>query len=299
MIETSGERFAKANGLDLCYQTFGDRSDPPLVLIMGLGTQMIAWDEAFCALLANTGFFVIRFDNRDIGKSTRFDAAGVPNIMALMGMMAIGRKLTVPYTLRDMADDTVGLLDHLGIETAHVVGASMGGAIVQELAIHHPKRLQTLTCIMASPGDPKLKAPTAQAIAVLLKTTPTDRAGYLAAYKNTVRVLRGPHFPEEELHDEVRAQRNFERGLNPAGTTRQLAAIYASGNRTAALARITTPALIIHGDSDPLIPVAHGHALVKAIGRASVDIIPKMAHALPRALWPRIVDDISRHAKAH
>jgi pimeloyl-ACP methyl ester carboxylesterase len=297
MIETSGERMAKANGLDLCYQTFGDKSDPALVLIMGLGTQMIAWDEALCAALARTGLFVVRFDNRDIGKSTHFDAAGVPNIMALMGMMAIGRKLDVPYTLRDMAADTIGLMDHLGLETAHVAGASMGGAIVQELAIHYPSRLETMTCIMASPGDPKLKAPTAEAIAVLLKPTPADRDGYLASYKATVRVLRGPHFPEEEADDAARALRNFERGLNPAGTTRQLAAIYASGNRTAALATTTTPALVIHGDADPLIPVAHGHALVKAIGRATVDIIPNMAHSLPRAVWPRIVEDIARHTQ--
>ncbi len=298
MIETSGERMAKANGLELCYQTFGDKSDPALVLIMGLGTQMIAWDEALCAALAEKGLFVVRFDNRDIGKSTRFDAAGVPNIMALMGMMAIGRKLDVPYTLRDMAADTIGLMDALGIETAHVVGASMGGAIVQELAIHYPARLKTMACIMASPGDPKLKAPTAQAIAVLLKSTPADFDGYLASYKATVKVLRGPHFPDEEAHDEARARRNFERGLNPAGTTRQLAAIYASGNRTAALGKTTTPALVIHGDADPLIPVSHGHALVKAIGRATVDIIPNMGHSLPRAVWPRIVEDITRHTQA-
>ncbi len=297
MIETSGERMARCNGLDLCYQTFGDKTDPALVLVMGLGTQMIGWDEALCAALARSGLFVVRFDNRDIGRSTRFDAAGVPNIVALMGMMAIGRKFEVPYTLRDMAADTVGVMDHLGIERAHVVGASMGGAIVQELAIHHRDRLRSMTCIMASPGDPKLKAPTAEAIAVLLKPTPSDRDGYLAAYKATVRVLRGPHFPEEDAHDEARAVRNFDRGLNPAGTTRQLAAIYASGNRTAKLAEITTRALVIHGDADPLIPVDHGHALVRAIGRATVDIIPKMAHALPRALWPRIVDDIARHTQ--
>jgi pimeloyl-ACP methyl ester carboxylesterase len=298
MIETSGERMAKANGLELCYQTFGDSTAPALILIMGLGTQMIAWDEGFCSSLAEKGFYVIRFDNRDIGRSTRLDAAGVPNILALMGMMAIGRKLNVPYTLRDMAADTIGLMDNLGIDQAHVAGASMGGAIVQELAIHHPNRLKSITCIMASPGDPRLKAPTASAIGVLLKTMPTDRDGYLTSYKATVRVLRGPHFPEEEAGDEARAMRNFERGLNPAGTTRQLAAIYASGNRTAALGKITTPALVIHGDADPLIPVAHGHALVKAIGRATVDIIPNMAHALPRAIWPRVVDDIVKHARA-
>ncbi len=297
MIETSGERFAKSNGLELCYQTFGERTDPALVLIMGLGAQMVAWDEGFCAALAEQGFYIVRFDNRDIGKSTHLAAAGVPNILALMGMMAIGRKLEVPYTLRDMAADTVGLLDHLGIDTAHVVGASMGGAIVQELAIHHATRLRSITCIMASPGDPRLKAPTAEAIAVLLRTTPTDQDGYITAYKATVRVLRGPHFPEDEAGDEARAIRNFERGLNPNGTTRQLAAIYASGNRTDALGLVTTPALVIHGDADPLIPVAHGHALVKAIGRATVDIIPKLAHTLPRAVWPRIVNDIVKHAR--
>lgn len=297
MIETSGERFAKVNGLELCYQTYGERSDPPLVLVMGLGTQMTAWDDAFCAALAGKGFYVVRFDNRDVGRSTAFKDAATPTLVTLMGLMTIGRRIKVPYDLRDMAKDTIALMDHLGIETAHVVGASMGGAIVQELAIHFPARLKTMTCIMASPGDPLLKPPKAEAVAILLKPAPTDLAGYIEAYKRTVRVLRGPHFPEDDALDDARARRNFERGLNPAGTMRQLAAIYASGNRTAALRKTRTPALVIHGDADPLIPVSHGRALAKALAGSTVDIIADMGHSLPRAVLPRIVDDIVRHAR--
>lgn len=292
----SGERFARVNGLDLCYEMFGRPGDPPILLIMGLGAQMISWDAVFCEELAAQGFAVVRFDNRDVGRSTRLDAV-VPNVMAMMGMAAIGRTLPVPYLLADMADDVVGLLDALGLASAHLVGASMGGAIAQEVAIRHPKRIKSLTCIMATTGDPKLPAPTAEAVAVLLKPAPLEREAYVAHYRETLRVLRGPHIDEDPELDRQRAIRSFERGLNPAGTARQLAAILASGDRTQALGRISAPTLVIHGDADPLVRVEAGHAIVKAVGRATIDVIKDMGHSLPRQFWSRMVADITVHAR--
>jgi pimeloyl-ACP methyl ester carboxylesterase len=271
----AGERFAKANGLTLCYETFGDPAHPSIVLIMGLGAQMIAWDAAFCALLADGGFHVVRFDNRDIGRSTHMTAAEVPNVMAMMGMAALGRMPAVPYLLADMAADTVGLMDALGIERAHIVGASMGGAIAQEIALRHAARVRSLTCVFSTTGAPGLPPPTPEAMAALLKAPPRDRETYIAQHRDTLRVLRGPHIPEDPATVE-RAGQLYDRGLNPAGVVRQLAAIIASGDRTARLADIAVPTLVIHGDADPLIRVEAGHAIVKAVGRATIDIIRGM-----------------------
>ena len=286
-----------ANGVDLCVQSFGDPRAPPLVLIMGLGAQMIAWDDAFCATLAGKGYRVIRFDNRDIGKSSRLDHLGVPNTLSLMGQAALGRPLKVPYTLRDMAADTVGLLDALEIERAHIVGASMGGAIAQELAIHFPARLVTITSIMSSTGDPRLPPPTAEALALLFATAPKERAAFIAHHVKVQRVLRGRGFKEEEAGDADRAARNYDRGINAPGVARQLAAIFASGNRTTALGRVTVPALVLHGDADPLVRVEGGRATAAAIKGAKLEVLPGMGHALPRAVWPRIVDAIAAHTR--
>ncbi len=290
-------RMIASNGVSLCCDTFGDPSHPPLILIMGLGAQMISWDEDFCAALAARGLHIIRFDNRDIGKSTRLDAAGVPNTMALMAKAAIGLKPNVPYTLLDMARDTAGLMDALGIQRAHVAGASMGGGIAQEMAVHMPDRLLTLTSIMSSTGDPGLPPPTAEALSLLFAAAPKDREAYLAHHAKMLRILRGPHFGEDIVPDVERAARNFERGLNPPGVARQLAAIFASGNRTPALTRVTTPTLVIHGDADPLIRVAGGRATAAAIIGAKLEILPGMGHTLPRALWPRIIDAMAAHVR--
>ena len=287
----------KANGLELCTDQFGDPAAPPLVLIMGLAAQMISWDDAFCSALAARGYRVIRFDNRDIGKSTWLPALGVPNTMALMAKAAIGLKTKVPYTLRDMAADTTGLLDALGIARAHVVGASMGGAIAQELAVHFSSRIATITSIMSSTGDPHLPPPSAAAMSILFAPAPPSRDAYIAHHRNVLRVLRGAHFREDEAGDGDRAARNFDRGLNPSGVARQFAAIIASGNRTAALSKITTPALVIHGDADPLVRVDGGRATARAIPGAKLEILPGMGHTLPRALWPRIIDAIAGHAQ--
>jgi len=288
--------FARANGLDLCYDTFGDPQAQPLLLIMGLGAQMIVWDDEFCALLAGRGYRVIRFDNRDIGLSTRLSDAGVPDVAA--GMMAAmqGQPVSAPYLLRDMAADAVGLMDALGIGSAHVVGASMGGAIAQTLAIEHPQRLRTLTSIMATTGAPGLPPPKPEAMAVLFKPTPTDQAAYLASYLQTWQVLRGPGFPLDEARDLERAGQSFARGLNPAGVARQLMAILASGSRQQALRSVSVPTLVIHGRADPLVPVECGIDTARAVPGAELLVIDGMGHALPITMWPQIVEAIARHA---
>lgn len=293
----TAEALAKANGLELCYDTFGDRTSPPLLLVMGLGAQMIAWEEAFCEQLAARGYFVIRFDNRDIGRSTRLPQLGTPDIMALFAQAMMGKPVAAPYMLRDMAADAIGLLDALAIDRAHVVGASMGGAIGQEMAIHHGSRLLSLTSIMSSTGDPSLPQAKPEALAVLLAPPPKDKQEYLANYLKTWQVLRGPGFPEDEARDLIRAEAAYARGLNPQGVARQLAAIIASGNRTEALKAVRIPTLAIHGDADPLVSVEGGVATANVIPGAKLVRIEGMGHALPISLWGRVIDAIAAHAR--
>jgi pimeloyl-ACP methyl ester carboxylesterase len=288
---------AKANGIELCYDTFGDASAPAVLLIMGLAAQMIAWDEDFCSELASRGYRVIRFDNRDIGLSTRFPQHGTPDIMALLGQALMGKPVSAPYTLRDMAADATGLLDYLQIEKAHVVGVSMGGGIAQEMAIHHAPRLRTLTSIMSSTGDPSLPQATPEALGVLLAPPPKSREDYFQSYVRTWTVLRGPGFPLDEAKDLERAARAYDRGLNPAGVARQLAAILASGNRTEALKSVRVPTLVLHGDADPLVRIEGGQATAKAIPGAKLLAIKGMGHALPISMWPQIIDAIEGHAR--
>jgi pimeloyl-ACP methyl ester carboxylesterase len=291
--------FASANGMRLCYETFGNPADPPLLLIMGLATQMIVWDDDFCTQLAARGFRVIRFDNRDIGLSTKLERARTPSFPEMMLAQVTGLRFRVPYTLRDMAADTVGLLDALGIERAHVVGASMGGAIAQEIAILYPGRVQTLTSIMSSTGDPKLPRPKPRAMAVLAKKVPHDRAGYVREYVATWRVLAADHFPFDAARTARQGEAGYDRGINPPGAARQLLAIIASGNRKKALAKVRIPTLVIHGTEDPLIPFEAGLDTAKTIPGAQLLLIEGMGHSFPREVWPRIIDAIAQHASRH
>ena len=293
--KTSPER-ARANGIELCWDSFGDAGAPPLVLIMGLAAQMIAWPDEFCALLAEHGFRVVRFDNRDIGLSTRFDSAGIPDIGAALTAAMQGKPVDAPYRLSDMAADAFGLLDALGIGRAHVVGASMGGAIAQTMAIERPERLLTLTSIMATTGEPGLPPPTPAAMGVLLKPPVTTLDGYIRSYVETWKVLRAGSFPDDEALDRERAEAVFARGLNPAGVARQLAAILASGSRKAALRSVRVPTLVLHGDADPLVPLACGVDTAESIPGARLVVIPGMGHALPISFWKRIVEEIATHA---
>jgi pimeloyl-ACP methyl ester carboxylesterase len=287
---------ARANGIELCFDTFGDPSSPPLLLIMGLASQMIAWHDEFCALLAARGYRVIRFDNRDIGLSTSIDAAGVPNIGAAMAAALQGQPVGAPYRLSDMGADAFGLLDALGIDRAHVVGASMGGAIAQTMAIERPGRLRTLTSIMATTGAPGLPPPTPEAMAVLLKAPATTLEDYVTSYAQTWKVLRAGSFPQDEALDRERAERLHARGLNPPGVARQLAAILASGSRKAALGAVRLPTLVIHGDADPLVPLACGVDTAESIPGARLLVVEGMGHALATSHWRRIIDAIAAHA---
>jgi len=295
VARTSPER-ARANGIELCWDSFGDAGAPPLLLIMGLASQMIAWPDEFCALVAERGFRVVRFDNRDIGLSTRFDSAGVPDIGAALTAALQGKPVDAPYRLSDMAADAFGLLDALGIGRAHVVGASMGGAIAQTMAIERPERLLTLTSIMATTGEPGLPPPTPAAMGVLLKPPVTTLDGYIRSYVETWKVLRAGSFPDDEALDRERAEAVFARGLHPAGVARQLAAILASGSRKAALRSVRVPTLVLHGDADPLVPLACGVDTAESIPGARLVVIPGMGHALPISFWKRIVEEIATHA---
>jgi len=298
MLESSvaAPAIAHVTGIDLCYQSFGDPAKPAVLLIMGLGTQMLAWDEVFCTQLADRGFHVIRFDNRDIGKSTWLDHEDVPNPMALLAKAAIGVKPKVPYTLKHMADDSVGLLDVLGIASAHVVGASMGGMIGQVMAIEHPDRLLSFTSIMSTTGNAKLPAAKPEATALLMAKPVTSEDEFVPFYKKLMTTLRAGDFPEDEALDESRGLAAYRRGYHPAGSGRQLAAIIASGNRTEALKSVRVPTLVIHGRPDPLVPVEGGIATAEAIPGAKLLIIERMGHALPLSTWGQIIDAIVDHA---
>lgn len=286
-----------SNGLTLAYDAFGAPEAPPLLLVAGLGCQMIVWDERFCARIAKRGYRVIRFDNRDVGVSSRLTDAGTPNIPALFAAQMMGMQTQTPYTLQDMAADAVGLLDAIGIDTAHVVGVSLGGAIAQVMAIRWPQRLRTLTSIMSSPGSKGLPPPTPEALSVLMATTPSEPIAFRDHYANTMRVLRGPGHPDDEAADLQRAQRLLQRGIDPRGTARQLAAIVTAPSRQETLGAVRLPTLVIHGAADPLIPLEGGIATAAAIPGSRLKVIEGMGHALPLAVWPEIIDAIAQHAQ--
>jgi pimeloyl-ACP methyl ester carboxylesterase len=289
----------RANGIEIEYDSFGSASGRPLLLIMGLGGQSIMWDEGFCEALAERGHFVVRYDNRDVGLSTKFDAAGIPNVMELMMQGAAGKTPSVPYTLDDMADDAAGLLEALGLESAHVCGASMGGMIAQTVAIRHGGRLRSLTSIMSSTGNPSLPPAKPEAMAVLMTPPPTDRAGSLDAAVRTWRTIGSPGFPFDEARIRERAGRLYDRSFYPQGTARQLAAILAHGNRAPRLREVSTPTLVIHGAADPLVPIEGGQDTARSIPGAELLVIEGMGHDLPEGAWPQLVGAISEHtAKA-
>ena len=238
---------AHANGIDICYEIFGDDNAEPLILIMGLGAQMVLWDDAFCERLAARGFRVIRFDNRDIGQSSQLTGGKKLGALELLKLRFLKIPVAAPYKLRDMAQDTVALMDALHIRSAHIVGASMGGMIAQEIAITFPERVRSMTSIMSTTGNPKVPPPTREAAAMLMAPPPKSREEYIARFAQNWKILRVGSFPEDEALDRSRAERTYARGLNPAGVGRQLRAILASGSRKERLASVKAPALVIHG----------------------------------------------------
>ena len=285
------ELFAPVNGVELCYQEMGDPDGEPLLLVMGLATQMIAWQEEFCAMLAERGHRVVRFDNRDIGRSSRIDTAGVPGKLALLS----GRG-TPPYLLRDMAADTFGLMDHLGIGSAHLVGASMGGMIVQTAAIEQPERVLSLTSIMSTTGSRRVGHPSYRTFGLMLGKPPREREAAIERVIKTFRTIGSPGYPFDEERVREIAGLSFDRGHSEAGIARQLHAITASGDRTAGLRKLDLPALVIHGKNDILVNPSGGRATAKAIPGARLRMIEGMGHDLPRALWPIFVEEIAANA---
>jgi len=286
------EQTCRVGDIDIAYETFGDSSRPALLLVMGLATQMIAWHDDFCAELAGHGFHVIRFDNRDVGRSTAMRDLPVPT----MRQLALRSKGAAGYTLSDMAGDAVGLLDHLGIERAHVVGASMGGMIAQTIAIEHPGRVLSLASIMSNTGARWSGQPKLATYRVLLGTPPREREKYVDHVLKVYRVIGSRDLDRDE--DDLRrlAARSYDRGLNPAGSGRQLAAIIASGDRSERLGSIPVPTVVIHGTKDRLVNPSGGRATAKAIPGARLVKVEGMGHDLPRAAWPQIVGAITENA---
>ena len=282
-----------ANGLELEYDTFGDPTDPPLLLIMGLSAQMTNWPEGFCNLLAEQGYHVIRFDNRDIGLSSYLDDLPRTDLAAVLG----GDFSTAPYRMSDFANDTAGLLDALGIRTAHIVGASMGGMIAQQFVIDHPERVRSLCSIMSTTGDRTVGQGSEAALGVLMRPAAQDREAAIAGSISASRIIGSPGYPASEEELTVKAIAAYDRAFHPAGVARQMAAVVASPDRTEGLHKVNVPTVVIHGADDPLVNVSGGEATATAIPGASLLIIPGMGHDLPTPLWTKIADAIVANAQ--
>ena len=286
----------KANNIEIEYETFGNPSSKPLLLIMGIRAQMIRWEKEFCEKFVEKGFYVIRFDNRDVGLSTKFHEAGEPDIMNVLMKVAKGERIESLYTLNDMADDAAGLLSALGIDKAHICGASMGGAIAQIFAYRHPSRILSLTSIMSSTGNPDLPGPKPEVLKLLNQTTPTTREAIIEDRVNRLRIYHGPSFPFDGEKWREFATISYERSYYPPGYSRQFVAIRATGNIKPFLSSIKAPTLVIHGSEDPLVPVEGGKDTAEAIPGAELLIIEGMGHSLPIEVWPKIVDAITKNA---
>eukprot|EP00667_Euglena_gracilis_P014647 EG_transcript_15185 len=287
--------------IELCYDTFGDPKDEPLLLVMGLGTQMVAWREEFCQRLAQLKYYVVRFDNRDVGLSTHLDEFPAPNMVLNYAWSYVGLKATCVYTLSDMARDAIGLLDALGLSAAHVVGASMGGMIAQVLALEHPQRVRSLCCIMSTSGEHDLPGPRWRAVWQLSKPMPEDREKAIELRLDTLGVICSPkYFDREALRPYVTAA--YDRSAYRQGFTRQSAAVMAAPGRRRALATLTVPCLVIHGEADPLVPYTHGLDLARSLPNCTLLTPAHMAHDLPEAEWDMMIaaiDANARRAKAH
>ena len=286
---------AATNGIEIEYEVLGEGE--PLVLIMGIGAQLVLWPEGFCDALVARGFSVIRFDNRDTGLSTKFSHAGVPSIPGVVARWLSGRPIDAPYTLVDMADDTAGLLDALGIERAHVLGISLGGMVAQTLAIVHPARLRSLVSLMSNPGRRRTAVGRPRAYLSLFGRAPRTREEAIDHYLRFLAVCGSPAYPTNVAEARAAAGRSFDRCHHPAGVPRQLAAVAATGNRTGALRFVRTPTLVIHGLEDPLLPPAGGRATAGAIPGARLLELPGMGHDLPETLWETVADAVADNAR--
>jgi pimeloyl-ACP methyl ester carboxylesterase len=287
------EKFCDVGGgIALCYETFGDPDDPAALLIMGLGAQMVTWQDDFCEELAARGLYVVRFDNRDIGRSTHLQGPP-PSLVQLL-------RYSVPagYTLADMAGDTIGLMDALAIDRAHMIGASMGGMIAQTLAARHPARVRSLVSMMSSTGGRWVGRPALSSYAIFLRKAPREREAFIEHAARLFAKIGSRGIPQDTEGVRKIAALSFDRELDRTGAGRQLAAIIASGDRTAELRGITAPTLVIHGSVDSLVSPSGGRATARAIPGAELTMIEGMGHDLPRVLWPRLIDAFAAHAAA-
>jgi pimeloyl-ACP methyl ester carboxylesterase len=287
-----------ANGIQIEYDEHGDKNAPPLLLVMGLGAQMTLWPQELVDALVQRGFRVIRYDNRDIGLSHKMEGAKSPGIVKMMLLSRFGLKPKVPYTLADMADDGIGLLDALGIQKAHIVGASMGGMIAQHMAFSHPERVLTLTSIMSTTGNRKLPQATKEAMSALTKRPESMDEEVLVEHGVKVATAIGsPGYRSDPDKVRERSRALIKRSFYPQGMPRQLAAIIADGDRRARLQSVAAPTLVIHGEADPLVPLAGGQDTAAHIKGARLKTIPGMGHDLPLELVDEIADAIAEHAK--
>jgi pimeloyl-ACP methyl ester carboxylesterase len=279
-------------GITLCYETFGDRANPTALLIMGLGTQMLAWHDDFCRALVDQGLHVVRFDNRDIGRSTHLKGRP-PSILELLARS----KRAAHYSLGDMADDAAGLLRELDLAPAHIIGASMGGMIAQTLAIRHPESVRSLVSIMSNTGSRRQGQPSLRVYPIFLRRPAQGRDQFIAHMERLFATIGSRGLPRDEEDLRTIALASYERDHDPAGPGRQLAAIIASGDRTAQLRAVTAPTLVIHGSADPLVAPSGGRATARAIPGAELMMVAGMGHDLPRAAWPSLINAIAAHAQ--
>lgn len=282
----------KVGQLEFAYDTFGNPKHPPMVLIMGFATQRIGWPDAFCDSLAGRGLYVVRVDNRDVGESSRFDSGPVPNVMAALA----GDLSSVSYSLDDMADDVVGVIEALGFGSAHVVGASMGGMLGQLIAIRHPRRARSLTSLMSTTGNPLVGQARPDILPIIMTPAPADRDGFIEHRVRIARAIASPGFPFDEGKVRELAARTFERGFDPRGVQRQLLAVMSARDRTPELTRVTTPTLVIHGTDDPVVHLSGGEATARAIPGARFLPIRGMGHDLPRGAWYVMTSAIAENA---
>lgn len=284
------------NEIFIEYDTFGSTDSEPALLIMGLGAQLVFWEEEFCEALAKSGFYVIRFDNRDCGLSTKFDDSGVPDLQTIMSEVSSGRALDLPYTMEDLADDSVGLLDALEIQSAHFVGASMGGMIAQTAGWRHKERARSITSIMSTTGDPSLPDPSSEALAVLFSPPVSCKKDFVENALRGWTVVRGKGFVPDTERVRRRSERSWDRCYAPQGVSRQMAAILAQGSRRVRLSELDIPFLVIHGKDDPLLPHECGQDTADAVSGSEIILIEGMGHDMPRETWPVIIEGISKLA---
>ena len=289
---------AKANGIEIEYETFGSRTDPALLLIMGLGAQLTLWPETICEGLAAQGFFVVRYDNRDVGLSTDFDAWGMPDLMGAFAKLMKGETVDAPYLLSDMAADATGLLDALEIDRAHMVGGSMGGMIAQVIAATYPQRTRSLVSIMSTSGRPGLPLGKPEALAMLsAQPEGTEREQLIAHGIKLRTVISGPGYPTEPAAMRALVERNIDRRYYPPGAARQYLAIMASGPRVDLLKTVTVPTLVLHGEDDPLLPVECGRDVAALVPGAKIETFPGWGHDVPEQMVPKLVSSISSFCK--